>query len=79
MPSARRSRENPAAENTFHEKLQAFRVQRDLTYKQLGVLIGVTEETARRACLGKKLTIRIAAKVERILVQVNGNGGGARE
>jgi len=72
MPN-HRSHDNPAAENHLSERLQAFRVERDLTYAKLGVLIGVDAETARRACLGRKLTIRIAAKIERMFAQVKGD------
>lgn len=60
----------------FTEKVRQFRLSRGLTYKELGVLLGVSEGTARRVCLGVKPTERIEYKISTKLSDF-GNGAAA--
>jgi hypothetical protein len=52
-------------------RLHNYRLAHDLTYAKLGSLCDLPAETVRRACLGYRLTERIAAKIQRLLESVN--------
>jgi len=67
-------RDNPQDQRSeLSKRIEAFRLQRELTYAALATLIGsISLETVRRACLGFPLTIRIASKIENFLGNMNG-------
>lgn len=52
---------------TLSERLKSYRLQNGLSYLKLARCCGVSEQTAFNACAGKKLTERIAYKIEQFL------------
>jgi len=55
------------------ERLEFFRLEKSLTYRQLAASIGgIAPESARRACLGCQLSLRLLAKIKTFLSSVEG-------
>ena len=56
---------------SLSERLLKYRLENGLTLQKLGYLCGVNHVTISNACNGRKLTLRIAAKIDRFLRSVN--------
>lgn len=59
------------AEKPVHEVLQAYRIERDLTYRELAGLLGVTVAVAFKATHGGRLNERNSHKIKRFLEKLH--------
>lgn len=63
----------PQDKPTLASRLEAFRVEKNLTNKALAALIGsISGETIRRAQLGLHLSPRISARLDNFLTKMEG-------
>jgi transcriptional regulator with XRE-family HTH domain len=70
-PAAKTSTVKAKTKPSLGERLESFRLEHGYTFEKLGILCGVSRMSAQRACHGKKLTSRLAFKVERFLGTVH--------
>lgn len=53
------------------ERLYRFYLEQDCTFRKLGLLLGISAMTVKRACDGKRLRGTTSYKIERLLRKVH--------